>query len=253
MGNSQGLEQLTPEQQRHLLHKYDKTNKNLYKELNKLESKTKEDIKNITKIKQDIAKQRLMLHPFNSSEYDTEDNATGPQAVQSGQWHHWKNWPDINKNAQQNLAQATSLPTPNPLPNSFLSPNSFQGNSLTGASNCQSTVNNGVCNNTLTAINGICKFNAQTDGNLVVYNKNNKPVWNSHTNGQGVPPYKLTMQPTGNLLWVDSNNTTLWQSNTAGQGVAPYRAHINEQCNFSILDSKNSNLWSTNTTGMGNT
>jgi hypothetical protein len=259
MGNSQAVDQLTPEQQKALLSKYDKNNANLFKELNKLENKSKEDMVYIRKLKQDVAQQRLMLHPFNTSEYDeTQTNNTQP-APQTNEWHHWRNWPDLNKTNQPvQPIQPVAGVVPPAQPTQPAQPAQPQGllsgiSSALGASNCQSTANGGVCAPTLTAPNGICKFNAQTDGNLVVYNKNNIPVWNSRTEKQGVPPYTLTMQPTGNLLWVDSNNTTVWQSNTTGQGVAPYRAHINEQCNFSILDSKNTSLWSTNTTGMGST
>jgi len=252
MGNSQGVQQLTPQQQHALLTKYDKNNANLFKELNKLEDKSKEDMVYIRKLKQDVAKQRLMLHPFNTSEYDDNQTSGTQPAPQTNEWHHWKNWPNVTNPASP--AGAGTFPPQPPVPPQPVQPQGlFSGlSSALGASNCQSTANGGVCAPTLTAPNGICKFNAQTDGNLVVYNKNNTPVWNSRTEKQGVPPYTLTMQPTGNLLWVDSNNTTIWQSNTTGQGVAPYRAHINEQCNFSILDSKNTSLWSTNTTGMGN-
>jgi hypothetical protein len=250
MGNSQ-VSQLTPQEQHQIIHQFDKTNKNLYKELDKLESKNKEDIEYIKKLKLDLTKQRAMLHPFNTTEYDnTTQQGTSVQPSQTGDWQHWKNWQNINQQSNNPSVQSPNATQSQGLLSGVM-PSSLS-NLSTNGSNCQSTVNGGVCNSTLTAMNGICKFNAQTDGNLVVYNKNNKPVWNSRTNGQGVAPYKLTMQPTGNLLWTDSNNTTLWQSNTGGQGVAPYRAHINEQCNFSILDSKNNSIWSTNTTGMGN-
>lgn len=40
----------------------------------------------------------------------------------------------------------------------------------------------------------------QGDGNLVVYNKANAPIWASGTNGRDKPPYKLVMQDDFNLV-----------------------------------------------------
>ncbi len=54
----------------------------------------------------------------------------------------------------------------------------------------------------------------QTDGNLVMYNPANKPVWASGThNKNGV---RLTMQKDGNLVIYTASNHPIWSSNTHG-------------------------------------
>jgi hypothetical protein len=58
----------------------------------------------------------------------------------------------------------------------------------------------------------------QSDGNLVVYNLNNKqPTWSSGTNGQGTPPYHFGYQSDYNAVVYDSTNKPLWASNTDGK------------------------------------
>jgi hypothetical protein len=51
----------------------------------------------------------------------------------------------------------------------------------------------------------------QNDGNLVVYNCENNPLWASVTNGQSVS--RCTMQTDGNLV-IYGYNDPLWASNT---------------------------------------
>lgn len=50
----------------------------------------------------------------------------------------------------------------------------------------------------------------QSDGNLVIYNKNNKVIWDSNTSGNNNSI--LCMQTDGNLVIYNSNNKAIWNS-----------------------------------------
>lgn len=52
----------------------------------------------------------------------------------------------------------------------------------------------------------------QSDGNLVVYNKTNQPLWASNNNGKNIK--QCIMQNDGNLVQYQTNNTPVWASNT---------------------------------------
>jgi hypothetical protein len=54
----------------------------------------------------------------------------------------------------------------------------------------------------------------QTDGNLVVYSKAGKALWNTHTNGAGSTP-RLVMQSNGDLQVVTSNGIA-WRNGAPG-------------------------------------
>ena len=54
------------------------------------------------------------------------------------------------------------------------------------------------------------------DGNLVVYNSQNAPIWSSGTNNRGPGPFRLHMQGDSNLVLYSSTNQPIWASNTAG-------------------------------------
>ena len=88
-----------------------------------------------------------------------------------------------------------------------------------------------------------CVVRMQADGNLVVYDANEKSTWSSGTNGKGTAPFKFVMQPDGNLVVYDSSKA-LWASGTNGRGVGPYTAKIKDDCNFVVLDSEETQLWS---------
>ena len=49
----------------------------------------------------------------------------------------------------------------------------------------------------------------QSDGNLVLYDSSNNPIWNARSGGRGVGPYTLTLFPDGNTQIIDSNNTII--------------------------------------------
>lgn len=56
----------------------------------------------------------------------------------------------------------------------------------------------------------------QGDGNFVIYNWADGPVWSSNTYGN--PGSKLVMQDDGNLV-VYRGGTPLWASDTAGEAI----------------------------------
>ncbi|MBP2173106.1 hypothetical protein J3E05_001438, partial [Methanococcus voltae] len=56
------------------------------------------------------------------------------------------------------------------------------------------------------------KLVMQSDGNLVIYKKDNKPIWASNTDGKG--GNKLVMQSDGNLVIYKKDNKPIWASNT---------------------------------------
>ncbi|MFF1496771.1 FG-GAP-like repeat-containing protein [Streptomyces sp. NPDC058304] len=61
---------------------------------------------------------------------------------------------------------------------------------------------------------GNAKLVMQTDGNLVLYTKDNKPVWSTHTNGK--PGAVARMQNDGNLVvYAADGKTALWSSKTS--------------------------------------
>lgn len=45
----------------------------------------------------------------------------------------------------------------------------------------------------------------QPDHNLVLYDNNDSPLWNTQTTGRGVSKTQLVMQDDGNLVLYDAN------------------------------------------------
>jgi hypothetical protein len=52
----------------------------------------------------------------------------------------------------------------------------------------------------------------QEDGNLVIYDEQNKPVWTPNTYGKGV--VKAVMQDDGNFVLYTKENKPIWCSKT---------------------------------------
>ena len=91
----------------------------------------------------------------------------------------------------------------------------------------------------------------QTDGNLVLYQKNT-PIWSTNTQNKGTAPYKLTMQKDNNLVIYDTTSKVIWDAGT-NTGVSG-SAHL-EICNDGNLEIKtdtNSVLWTTRITNILN-
>jgi hypothetical protein len=112
----------------------------------------------------------------------------------------------------------------------------------------QAATCSGNCPSTQTANNQICRVVTQSDGNLVIYNAANQPVWSSGTNGRGTPPYQAVMQSDGNYVLYDANGTALWASGTSGQGSPPYQLIMQDDCNLVVYDQNSKATWATGTT-----
>ena len=65
--------------------------------------------------------------------------------------------------------------------------------------------------------NGEYEARMQTDGNFVVYKikgGSKTPPWASCTDGKGTKPYRLEMQSDNNLVIYDKNSKPTWNSET---------------------------------------
>lgn len=98
----------------------------------------------------------------------------------------------------------------------------------------------------LVSPDGGVKLTVQTDGNLVLYNRNSVAIWNTNTAGTG-PNNKLSMQTDGNLVLYTPANGALWNSRTRGKGNT---ATVQNDGNFVIYSATHKALWSTGTAGM---
>ncbi len=65
---------------------------------------------------------------------------------------------------------------------------------------------------------GATRLSMQTDGNLVLYNANNVPLWFTGTGGINNSSH-LTLQTDGNLVVYRDSGGWTWQSGTGGRGV----------------------------------
>ena len=97
----------------------------------------------------------------------------------------------------------------------------------------------------LISANGFYRLIQQKDGNLVVYNRDNKPTWASGTYGKNVR--QCIMQTDGNLVQYLSNHVPVWASNTNGHAGA-YLVMQNDG-NLVIYGKGEKPLWASNTAG----
>ncbi|CAI7640305.1 unnamed protein product [Penicillium manginii] len=56
------------------------------------------------------------------------------------------------------------------------------------------------------------------DGNVVLYGPGNTVVWQSYTDGRGYPPFRIVAQTDHNIVQYDRNNTPSWRTGTAMTG-----------------------------------
>jgi len=61
----------------------------------------------------------------------------------------------------------------------------------------------------------------QDDGNLVLYDAHQSPIWASNTWNKGSKPHHLVQQDDGNLVLYDAHRTATWSSNTYGKTAPP--------------------------------
>lgn len=97
----------------------------------------------------------------------------------------------------------------------------------------------------VTSSNGRYKLTYQTDGNLVIYNAANQPVWSSGTLGRGVG--RTLMQDDGNLVVYNDANQSLWASGTSGN-TGGYLA-VQDDGNVVVYRANRTPVWASNTVG----
>ena len=105
------------------------------------------------------------------------------------------------------------------------------------SSDGNSTLHQGNC---LRSTNG--RFCMQSDGNLVMYNRNGVPKWASNTYRKGSGPYKLVMQSDGNLV-VYGNGKPTWSSSTWRKGTPPYIIVMISDNNVVLYDKNWTATW----------
>lgn len=101
-----------------------------------------------------------------------------------------------------------------------------------------------MAGNTITSSDGRLRFVMQGDGNLVLYDWYNQPLWASNTPGN-TDIWDVVMQGDGNLVVYDEHNHPLWASNTSGHPGATLS--VQTDGNVVIYDPSNRPLWATNT------
>jgi len=84
----------------------------------------------------------------------------------------------------------------------------------------------------------------QPDGNLVLYSPT-RPIWATGTDGRQIA--FLALQGDGNMVLYDTQQRPIWYSGTAGHG--PLRALVQPDGNFVLYNSLNSPRWNTGTSG----
>jgi hypothetical protein len=105
----------------------------------------------------------------------------------------------------------------------------------------------------LMSVDGRMTVKMQVDGNLVVYDQNNSPLWASGTNYNPVSAL-ARMQSDGNLVVYHFNGTTwspVWATNTVATNTQSV-ARIENGGNFRVLQMINGSwsvAWATNTGG----
>jgi len=95
--------------------------------------------------------------------------------------------------------------------------------------------------------NGSYHVIMQNDGNFVLYDHSNQPIWASNTAQKGVPPHDIKMQSDGNLVIYDGHRQAIWSSNTYLKGSGPYQLIIQDDRNLVIYDGHRQAIWSSGT------
>jgi hypothetical protein len=96
----------------------------------------------------------------------------------------------------------------------------------------------------IVSANGHYRLVMQGDGNLVLYDTSNHPLWASNT-ANHPDVWDVVMQSDGNLVIYNFQAHAMWASNTAGHGGA-YLIMQND-ANVVIYDAANHAIWATNT------
>lgn len=86
----------------------------------------------------------------------------------------------------------------------------------------------------------------QGDGNLVVYNEHNRPVWATGTDGSAA--ILLTLEDNGNLRMTDPVGNTVWQTGsnpTSGSNTLP-RLHLRNDGQLQVIRIDGHVIWDAN-------
>jgi hypothetical protein len=95
-----------------------------------------------------------------------------------------------------------------------------------------------------TSRNGNYYLILQMDGNVVLYNRANQPLWATNTNGK--PVANFTMQTDGNLVAYQSDNAPVWSSATSGSGNFLV---VQDDGNVVVYRNDGFGVWATKTKG----
>ena len=98
-------------------------------------------------------------------------------------------------------------------------------------------------NESLQSPNGYFSLVLQEDGNLVLYDQADQPVWATETDGQEVS--RATLQQDGNLVLDSPEGAPVWASDTYGNSGA-YLV-LQDDRNLVIYNAEYTPLWATNT------
>lgn len=109
------------------------------------------------------------------------------------------------------------------------------------------------CNNELITGGGrgavTCRLKNEGNGNIAIYDKANKKVWESGTGGKGAGPYKMILREDGNLVLIDKNSQIVWESKSQSASSSKLnRANLLQKgnsCVLEITDKDNKLIWST--------
>jgi hypothetical protein len=96
--------------------------------------------------------------------------------------------------------------------------------------------------------NSLYRFILQGDGNVVLYAPHNEVLWQSFTDGMGVPPYRIVAQDDGNVVQYDGYNApehALWRTGTNGLGGEVLI--LQDDGNLVLYASGNKAVWESST------
>ena len=92
----------------------------------------------------------------------------------------------------------------------------------------------------ITSVGGRARLCHQVDGNVVVYDRANRPIFNTMTGGRATTDF--SMQADGNLVLYHAGRP-LWHSVSGGRQQDDYVAVIQDDCNLVIYDSDGDHVW----------
>jgi hypothetical protein len=106
-----------------------------------------------------------------------------------------------------------------------------------------------VAGQTLTACGGQYTLDAQTDGNVVLYNSAGKALWYTETNGTtiGTMGHTTAMQGDGNLVVYNTSGSPLWAAFTQNNPGAYVK--LQDDGNLVVYASGGDWLWQSGTAG----